>query len=71
MQYVANRGMFFFYDHLTTQLCDMRTLLECNMWRIEENTASVITYTARLFKVRTVLEFNMWREEETSASVIN
>jgi hypothetical protein len=29
--------------HLTTQLCDERTVLVCNMWRIAEYSASVIT----------------------------
>jgi hypothetical protein len=43
VHYVAHRRRFFFCYHFTEELCNVRTVLECNMWHIEEASASVIT----------------------------
>jgi hypothetical protein len=43
VHYVAHSGCFCFCYYLTAQLFMVRTVLECNMWRMEEPSASVIT----------------------------
>jgi hypothetical protein len=40
---VAHSGNFCFCYHLKAQLRDLRTVLECNLWRIEQYSASLIT----------------------------
>jgi hypothetical protein len=43
LQYVAHRGNSLFCYHLKAQISNVRTVLESNMWRIEESSDSVIT----------------------------
>jgi hypothetical protein len=70
MQYVAHRGSFCCSYHIAAQLCDVKTVLVCNLWHKVESSASVITKKKQLCNLRTVLDYNLFRTEETSASVI-
>jgi hypothetical protein len=43
VQFVAHRESFCTFYYITAQLCDVRTVFDCNMWRIVETSVSVIT----------------------------